>query len=102
MFAYYFTANAMEYYWRDEPMPSLIQPGADRENFEAFRERFDDWIEQHPRVWFVFTHNWNNERDEWIGHLKETYHVVDSFHTQDASAHLVTRDPVKTASTTTR
>ena len=88
MFAYYFVRHALEFYWSDTEMPVLLQPGNDRGNMPAFTERFDEWIKQHRRVWFVFTHNWRNEREEWIGHLKETYTLIDEFRTADASAHL--------------
>ena len=101
MFAYYFVRHSLEYYWHDKEMPVLLQPGDDRQNFAAFTQRFDDWIADHDRVWFVFTHNWKNEREEWIGHLKRTYTLLDKFHTFDASAHLFARrnpEPAVTAS----
>jgi len=91
LFVHYFANDAFEFYWPALDMPLLIQPSVDRQNLPAFATRFDDWLTLHPRVWFIFSHNWKDERREWIGHLERNYAVVDEFQAGEASAHLLSR-----------
>ncbi len=88
LFIYYPVDDAFAYYWDDDSVPVLVQPRADRDQFEIFCQRFDQWIQQQHRVWFVFTHNWGTEREDWIGHLQRTYTTLDVFQNNDASCHL--------------
>ena len=69
-------------------MPVLVEPRADRGKPEVFARRFDEWISEHQRVWFVFSHPWANEREEWLGHLTANYELLDHFEIADASTHL--------------
>lgn len=88
LFIYYPVDDAFRFYWHDESTAALVQPRSDRGDFERFSGRFADWIEEHPRVWFVFTHPWADEREQWLGHLLDTYTLADKFERADASAHL--------------
>jgi len=90
IFVYYATAPAFEFYWRDQTVPVLLQPGPDRDRLPVFARRFDRWIKQHGRVWYVLTHPWRDEGNEWISHLKSDYDLLDKIGIGDASAHLLT------------
>ncbi len=100
VFVYHAAGSAFQFYWPSlgkdagrslDELPLLIEPGSDRGDFEAFRDRFDSFLADHGRVWFIFTHNWRDEREKWIGHLTTRYELVDACTIADASAHLVTR-----------
>jgi 4-amino-4-deoxy-L-arabinose transferase-like glycosyltransferase len=90
MFVYYFARDAFEFYWQDAGMPVLVEPDSDRGNVHAFAGHFDRFIAQHPRVWFVFSHNWQNEYEQWLRYLRENYVIPDRLEFKDASVHLVT------------
>ncbi|MCH7871897.1 MAG: hypothetical protein IID33_09380, partial [Planctomycetes bacterium] len=87
IFAYY-AVWAVPYYWKRDDLGVLIQPTDDRGDITKFAERFDEFMADHRRVWFLFTHNWKSEREEWIDHLKRNYRLVDVLEIADASAHL--------------
>lgn len=87
MFVYYAAGHSFEFYWQRSDVPVLIERGIDRDQIALFATRFKHWIRQHDRVWFVFMHNWKEERTEWVAHLKRTYDLVDHVAGADASAH---------------
>jgi hypothetical protein len=113
VFVYYGASDAFEYYgdfnetlrepddlgpprfvrldWNAQGVPVLVQPCTDRENERAFADRFDAWIGRHPRVWFLFAHNWRNERQEWVADLETRYRLIDERLANNASAHLFER-----------
>ena len=90
IFAYY-AIRSVPYYWKRDDVAVLVQPTDDRGNIARFAERFDDFMADQQRVWFLFTHDWKSERQEWIDHLKRNYRLVDVFKIADASAHLFER-----------
>ncbi|MBI4718586.1 MAG: glycosyltransferase family 39 protein [Planctomycetes bacterium] len=90
LFVYYPVDEAFEFYWRRSEVPALVQPRSDRGDRVAFARRFETWMAQHSRVWFVAAHPWGGELDEWIAHLEGRYQVRDVFAIGDASARLVT------------
>lgn len=89
LFAYYGTTTIVQHYWQRTDIDVLMQPTDDRDRIELFSERFARFMSEHGRVWFVFTHDTNNEREEWIGRLKRDYELVDEFAIADASGHLL-------------
>ncbi len=74
--------------WGNADMPVQVQPVCERQNLPGFADRFDAWIRQHPRVWFLFAHNWQNERQEWVAYLEDRYELIDRIDSKNASAHL--------------
>lgn len=88
IFAYYAAGWAVQHYWIRDDVETLLEPLNDRGDITSFGTRFERFMTDHKRVWFVFTHNWKNERDEWISYLKENYGLVDEFKIADASVHL--------------
>ena len=88
LFIYYSVSDAFEFYWRDAKTPALVQPGSDRGQLERFTQRFDDFIAQHGRVWFVFTHDWGTDRADYLSFLTGGYRLLDTYEVGDASAYL--------------
>ncbi|MEE9294168.1 MAG: glycosyltransferase family 39 protein [Phycisphaerae bacterium] len=78
-------------HWQDIDVPVQVQPTSDRQNLSAFADRFEAWMVKHPRVWFLFSHDWKNERQEWVEHLQNRYALIDSIDSVNASAHLFAR-----------
>lgn len=88
LFSYYAACHAVKYYAARDDVAVLFQPTDDRDQFDLFAERFETFAARHPRVWFVFTHNWRDEQREWIDHLKTNYLLLDRVEHPTASAHL--------------
>lgn len=89
VFLYYFARDAFEFYRDRISLPVFVEPSTHRGQVDAFGADFAVWMAQHRRVWFVFAHNWKNERNEWLGYLAQHYSIVDSLELRDASVHLV-------------
>ncbi len=90
VFIYYGVSDASEFYWHDAKTPALVQPGSDRGQLERFMQRFDGFIAEHGRVWFVFTHDWGSERANYMSFLTGHYRLLDAYENSDASGHLFT------------
>ncbi len=93
IFVYYGAGWAVRHYWIRDDVETLLEPLNDRGDIASFAGRFERFMAEHKRVWFVFTHNWKNERDEWISYLKENYGLVDEFKIADACAYLFESAP---------
>ncbi len=87
VFVYYSDEEAFRFYWRDATTPVLFQPGDDRGQPEVFAERFESFVREHGRAWFVAAHTWRNELDDYLTSLPPT---------------LISRDGVATASSIAR
>ncbi len=110
LFVYYGASDAFEFYagvdeilrqpddrgpvryvnvhWNGVNVPVLVEPASDRQEPLKFAERFDTWAAQHDRVWFLFSHNWRDERADWVNRLERTYTLADRIESENASAHL--------------
>jgi hypothetical protein len=88
IFAYYAAGAGVEHYWNNPAIPTFREPTNDRGDLPVFSERFSKFSEKHQRVWFVFTHDWGDERNTWVAHLKERFRLADKIEVADASAHL--------------
>ncbi|MEK6677559.1 MAG: glycosyltransferase family 39 protein [Planctomycetota bacterium] len=91
MFVYYFAVEAYKFYETPREIPVYLELSTDRANPELFVARFDEWISQHDRVWFISAHDWHGERDAWLLLLKTRYQELDCVETNDASLHLFAR-----------
>lgn len=91
VFVYYAIRQAFLYYSRDASAPVLLQPGDDRDRDVAFVDRFDGFIREHGRVWFLLGHDWRGEHDRWLKLLRERYEVLAEIAHNDCSAHLFAR-----------
>lgn len=110
IFVYYGASDAFEFYvdhdeilrapddkgpakfltveWNGFDVPVLVEPVSDRQNTEAFQRRFDEWADDHRRVWFIFAHNWHNEHSEWTDLLSRRFDAVEQVESVNASVHL--------------
>ncbi len=97
LFIHYEMKDAYRFYWRDTDHPTLLQPHDCRDDVGAFAARFDPWIAEHPRVWFVFMLRRPAEIEAWRDHLEQHYRVCDEYRFNDAAVYLVApstgRDP---------
>jgi hypothetical protein len=89
VFLYYFARDAFEFYRDRVSLPVFIEPSNHRGRVDAFAADFQAWKARHRRVWFVFAHNWKNERSEWLDHLRRHYAIIDALELRGASVHLV-------------
>lgn len=88
MFVYYPVDEAFWYYWRGKSMPALVQPREDRGKPDVFEARFEQWMSQHKRVWFVFAHDWGGEKKAWTEILRRKYFELDSFEIGGSAVYL--------------
>ena len=91
IFIHYEMRDAYGFYWRDAGHPILLQSYESRDDLAAFADRFDAWIAEHHRVWFVFMLRRPNEAGPWMEHLKERYHICDEYRFNDAATYLIER-----------
>lgn len=98
IFAYYAAGAGVEHYGKRHDLPTLRQPTNDRGHLSVFSERFVEFARDHRRVWFVFTHDWGDERKTWVAHLKRRFQLADKIEVADASAHLFVVAPESSAS----
>jgi len=90
LFVYYALDDALKFYGPpDATMPILIQPRSDRTHLDTFTHRFDAFIADHNRVWFILGHNWGNEQDEYLRHFTTHYHVSQHVQSGNSFACLV-------------
>jgi dolichyl-phosphate-mannose-protein mannosyltransferase len=109
LFVYYGASDAFEFYgdfdvmlrqmdnlgpprfvevnWGGMVVPALVEPVSDRQNSEAFGKRFDEWMAKHERVWFLLSHDWKGEHQQWVEQLRGRYAMVDEIVSDNASAY---------------
>ncbi|MCK4658766.1 MAG: glycosyltransferase family 39 protein [Phycisphaerae bacterium] len=91
IFIHYETRYAYGFYWQDTGHPVRLQPWESRDNLALFTDRFDAWIAEHPRVWFVFMLRRPAETGPWMEHIKEHYHIRDEYRFNDVATYLIER-----------
>ncbi len=88
IFVYYAAAAATRYYWERRDIGILTQTYKDRGHVDRFLARFDRFMADHNRVWFVSTHDINDERKTWTAALQRKYTSVDEYESEDAAVTL--------------
>jgi len=88
VFVYYSDEEAFRFYWRDPVTPVLFQPGEDRGHPAVFAERFESFVREHGRAWFVVAHSWGDERAEFLAALPARLALVDRFAVPSSEARL--------------
>ena len=87
----YAAAAAMRHYWERRDIGILTQIYKDRGRTDRFLSRFDRFMVNHKRVWFVSAHAFNDERKTWTAALQGKYELVDGYESEDAAATLFVR-----------